>query len=464
MKPWQILGVSSILTAFIVACNGVTLEQSNELSVDQVSNLENRPQFIEGEVIVRFKTNSLAPANLVVAGANLTAQRSISGGEVLYNFSSGITTQNANSMELMLQRLQARADVEYAQPNYLYYPMAVPNDPSYTSQWHYSTMKLPQAWDLTTGSGSPIVAVIDTGKTNHPDLIGRWVGGYDFITSRTTANDRNGRDSDATDPGDAAFCFPYNYPNSWHGTHVAGTIGATTNNGVGVAGVNWNARILPVRVLGKCGGSTADIIDAIRWSAGMSVAGVPANTNPAKVINMSLGGSLEAGQTCATNDIATQNAINDVTARGASVVVAAGNSNKDTKTYTPASCNNTITVAALNRSNNRAYYSNFGPDIDVAAPGGDTQTDTNGNGSKDDGVLSTLKNSNGSSYIYQYYQGTSMATPHVAGLVSLMLARNPSLTPAQILSKLKSTATPLLTSQCPEGCGTGLVDALAALQ
>jgi serine protease len=460
MKQWQKLGLFGI-AALMVACGGL----SNQETEPQIL-LENRPQFVEGEVIVRFKDGAVTPARLGLAGATLSVEREMSGGERLYSFSSAMTTQSAQGagvLELVAQ-LQARPDVDFAQPNHLYYPMAVPNDPNYASQWHYPAIQLPQAWDLTTGANSPIVAVIDTGKTNHPDLVGRWVGGYDFISSKSTARDGNGRDSDATDVGDGGFCFPYNNPNSWHGTHVAGTIGANTNNGVGVAGVNWNARILPVRVLGKCGGSTADIIDAIRWSGGLSVSGVPANPNPAKVINMSLGGSLSAGQTCATNDTATQNAINAVVAQGASVVVAAGNSNKDTKTFTPASCNNTITVAALNRANARAYYSNYGLDVDIAAPGGDTQTDTNGNGIKDDGVLSTLLNSNGSSYTYTYYQGTSMATPHVAGLVSLMLARNPSLTPAQILAKLRSTSTPISSSQCPQGCGAGLINAQAAVQ
>jgi serine protease len=464
MNQWQKLGISGLLAALMAACNGISSQDTPTSA--QSPSLEGRAQFVEGEVIVRFRENVLAPASLNLAGAALTLERDLSGGETLYTFSGNITQQNSQGVGVLdlVQRLEARADVEFAQPNYLYYPMAVPNDANYASQWHYPAINLPQAWDLTTGAGSPVIAVIDTGKTNHPDLSARWVGGYDFISSRSAAKDGNGRDSDATDVGDGGICSGYNYPNSWHGTHVAGTVGASSNNGVGVAGVNWNARILPVRVLGKCGGSTADIIDAIRWSAGLSVSGVPANVNPAKVINMSLGGSLSTGQTCATHDVATQNAINAVTALGANVVVAAGNSNKDTKTYTPASCNNTVTVASLNRANARAYYSNYGPDVDIAAPGGDTQTDTNGNGVKDDGVLSTLLNSTGSSYTYQYYQGTSMAAPHVAGVVSLMLARDPSLTPAQILSKLKNTATPLLSGQCPQGCGSGLVNALAAVQ
>ncbi len=462
MKKWQGLGISGLVVAFLGACNNAP---SLDVDTGSQSNFDTSPQYVAGEVLVKFKDSNLAPSSLSVAGANLSVQRNLDSGEVLYDISSGVQVQGARlTVPELVEQLSARADVEFAQPNYLYYPAAVPNDPSYGSQWHYGAMSLPAAWDLTTGANSPIVAVIDTGKTAHPDLSGRFVGGYDFISSSTTAKDGNGRDSDATDVGDSGTCNGVTRSSSWHGTHVAGTIGASTNNGVGVAGVNWNARILPIRVLGRCGGSTADIIDAIRWSGGMSVAGVPANANPAKVINMSLGGSLSAGQTCATNDTATQNAINDVTARGVSVVVAAGNSNKDTATFTPASCNNTITVAALNRSNGKAYYSNYGSYVDVAAPGGDTQSDTNGNGVLDDGVLSTLRNSAGTAYTYTYYQGTSMATPHVAGLVSLMLARNSSLTPAQILTKLKSTATALSSSQCSQGCGAGLVNALKAVQ
>ena len=196
-----------------------------------------------------------------------------------------------------------------------------------------------------------------------------------------------------------------------------------------------------------CGGSLSDLTAAIRWAAGIAVPGVPPNAHPAKIINLSLGYYLGAGKTCALNDPSLQSAINDVTTqKGVSVVVAAGNDNVDAKAFSPASCNNTVTVAATARDNTKAWYSNFGPSIDVAAPGGETK-DANGvidknNDGKPDGVLSTLLNSNGSQFIYAYYQGTSMAAPHVTGVISLMLAKNPALTPAQLLAQLKATANP----------------------
>jgi serine protease len=445
----KILLASSL--ALLAACGSV--QKQND-----TSTIDSSMQYVPGEVLVKFKSGSVSVQNISQAGVSLQALRTLSGGEVLYTVRA---QQSADQVLQTVETLSKRSDIEYAQPNWIYRTAAVPNDPEYAKQWHYSALKLPAAWDLTTGVGSPVVAVIDTGKTNHPELTSRWVGGYDFVSDRTTAADGNGRDSNATDPGDACLSDGAT-TNSWHGTHVAGTVGASTNNGVGVAGVNWNAKILPVRVLGRCGGSTADIIDAIRWSAGLRVSGVPTNTNPAKVLNMSLGGSLPTGQTCSTADPATQGAINDVVARGTVVVVAAGNSNQDTRRFTPASCANTVTVAATGPTGKRAAYSNFGPDVDVAAPGGDVNV--SGTRNLADGVLSTLPNNAGTTYGYAFYQGTSMATPHVAGIVSLMLARNSSLTPAQVLTKLKSTSVTISRTNCAEGCGSGLVDAAAAVK
>lgn len=343
-----------------------------------------------------------------------------------------------------------------------------PNDPSYSNQWHYFTAtvgtygaSLPGAWQLTTGSASVVVAVIDTGIRPHADLTGRIVPGYDFIADSTLANDGNGRDTDPSDPGDwitaaesssgyFAGCPVGN--SSWHGTHVAGTIAANSNNGVGVAGINWNAKILPVRVLGKCGGYTSDIVDGIRWAAGLAVTGVPNNPTPARVINLSLGGSGACSSTY-------QNAITAAVNAGTTVVVAAGNSNANAANYTPASCANVITVAATGRTGNRAYYSNYGTVVELSAPGGDKNIDS--------GILSTLNSGTTvpGADSYAAYQGTSMATPHVAGIVSLLLAVNPTLTPAQITSLLQTKVTPFPAgSTCTTAtCGTGIINAAAAV-
>ena len=279
------------------------------------------------------------------------------------------------------RKLMLLPEVEYAEPDAIMLPTLTPNDSRYGEQWHYFSpsagnygINAPGAWDITTGSASIVVAVIDTGITNHADLSGRTVQGYDFITDTLSANDGGGRDNDPSDPGDwitqaehdSGHFEDCRVTNStWHGTHTAGTIGAATNNGLGVAGVNWQSKILPVRVLGKCGGSLSDIADGMRWSAGLAVTGVPNNANPAKVLNLSLGGS----GACETT---YQNAINAITAAGSTVIVSAGNSNADASGFRPANCSGVITVAATNRNGNRANYSNYGSVVEISAPGGET--------------------------------------------------------------------------------------------
>ena len=358
----------------------------------------------------------------------------------------------------LARELMARdPNVEYAEPDRMMVRQFTPNDPRYGEQWQYfdatGGLRANTAWDVATGAGV-VIAVIDTGYRPHADLSGQFVGGYDFITDTAIAADGNGRDADASDPGDSTIAGQCGAGtgasgSSWHGTHVAGSIAAKTNNGVGVAGVAFNAKILPVRVLGKCGGYTSDIADAIIWSSGGAVSGVPANANPARVINMSLGGSGACGST-------TQNAINSARSRGTVVIVAAGNSNTDASSANPANCAGVVTVAATSRSGARAYYSNYGAVVDVAAPGGDART--NGGG-----ILSTLNSGTTTPLAdsYAYYQGTSMATPHVAGVAALMLAKTPGLTPDQVESTLKSTAR-AFPAAC-SGCGAGIVNATAAL-
>ena len=351
-------------------------------------------------------------------------------------------------------------DVEYAEPDRMMHALFTPNDPRYNEQWHYSEstagINAPAAWDKATGTGV-VVGIVDTGYRPHADLSGQILQGYDFISDTFVSNDGNGRDSDASDPGDwinVNDCGPgdpdQNYPSSGHGTHVAGTIAAKTNNSLGVAGVAFNAKIVPARVLGKCGGYTSDIADAIIWVSGGSVSGVPANANPAKVINISLGGT-------GSCDTTTQNAINSARSRGASVIVAAGNENMNASNATPANCTGVVTVASVNRSGGRSYFSNFGATVEVAAPGGDVRV------SASNGILSTLNagTTTPGADAYAFYQGTSMATPHVVGVVALMLSVKPTLTPDQVTSILQSTARafPATCSQC----GSGIVNASAAV-
>ncbi len=346
----------------------------------------------------------------------------------------------------LMQELASDPNVEYVEVDQLMQIALTPNDTNYASQWHYfeatGGLNLPTAWDRATGSGV-VVAVLDTGYVAHSDLAANIIAGYDFISDTTVAGDGNGRDNNPADPGD----YYQGQGSSWHGTHVAGTIAAVTNNAKGVAGVAYNARVQPVRVLGRGGGYTSDIADGIIWASGGTVSGVPANATPADVINMSLGGSGSCGTT-------TQNAINGAVSRGTVVVVAAGNSNANVSGFNPGNCNNVISVAATNRTGARASYSNYGTLIDVAAPGGEGGTA---------GVLSTLNSGTQGpgTENYAYYAGTSMAAPHVAGVVALIQSVATK-TPAEIEAILKSSARPL-PGACSGGCGAGIVDANAAL-
>ncbi|MGW4022170.1 S8 family peptidase [Streptomyces sp. NPDC005009] len=389
------------------------------------------------------------------AGEDVGFRRRLGTGAALVDLGAKPTTADVADV---VAEYRADPQVAYVVPDRLNKPLATPNDTEYGKQWDLfestAGMRVPGAWDLTTGSGVT-VAVIDTGYVAHSDLAANIVGGYDFISDTAVSVDGNGRDSNPADPGDwyaAGECGQAaGGSSSWHGTHVAGTIAAATNNGKGVAGIAYGAKISPVRVLGKCGGYDSDIIDAITWASGGTVSGVPANANVAKVINMSLGG----GGACST---ATQSAINGAVSRGTTVVVAAGNENQNAANSSPANCGNVITVAATDRSGNRAYYSNYGSIVDISAPGGETTTASNG-------ILSTLNSGarTPSTENYAYYQGTSMATPHIAGLAALMKSANPALTPARIESAIKSNSR-ALPGTCSGGCGAGLADAAKTVQ
>ena len=359
---------------------------------------------------------------------------------------------NPQQQKRLIGKLRADPRVEYAEVDQKMYPLLTPNDTYYANQWHYyeptAGINVTGVWDTYNGAGE-VVAVIDTGITTHSDLSANIIAGYDFISDTATANDGGGRDADPSDPGDwvAADECGAGQPaenSSWHGTHVAGTIAALTNNGLGVAGVAHGAHVQPLRVLGKCGGYTSDIADAIVWASGGSVAGVPANTTPAKVINMSLGGSGMCGNTQKT-------AINTAVANGTTVVVAAGNDSDDASNHNPANCANVIAVGAVDRTGGMASYSNYGTTVDISAPGG-------GSGNAIASTINLGTTSPGAEG-YAGYNGTSMATPHVAGVAALVRsAGGGSLTPAQMESLLKVTAR-TQPVPCTLGCGAGLLDA-----
>ena len=331
------------------------------------------------------------------------------------------------------------------------------NDPKMNRMWSLTGEKgvsALEAWGTTRGKGVT-VAVLDSGITAHPDLDANVLPGYDFIAEPAFSNDGNGRDSDPTDAGNWTVdnqCFTGSKATAsdWHGTHVAGTIAAIANNNEGIAGVAPEAKIVPVRVLGACGGFDSDITDGIIWAAGGSVRGVPANQNPAQVINMSIGSE----GTCTTP---YRQAIAQANKRGSIVVVAAGNNNFDASKSSPGNCEDVINVGATDKNGKRSYFSNYGSRVDVSAPGGDRRY-------WGGGILSTLnagKTAPGKAD-YAEYQGTSMAAPHVAGIVALMKAVDPKLTYAQAKKALQSTSQGVECDQ--SACGSGIVNAARAVQ
>jgi serine protease len=327
-----------------------------------------------------------------------------------------------------------------------------------------------------------VVAVLDTGITAHPDLNGgQLLPGYDFVSEVDYANDGGGRDADPSDPGDwVTSSEKASNPlfkdcdvtdSNWHGTIISGLIAAATNNGDGVAGINWSGRVLPVRVAGKCGATVSDIVDGMRWAGGLSVAGVADNPNPARVINISFGSS-------AACNAAYQSAIDELYAVGVVVVAAAGN--EHTAVIRPASCNHVVAVAALNRDGFKASYSNFGPDVVVSTVGGDDSSGAWGDLLTDGGLLTlyNLGTTGPGAAGYARVFGTSFAAPVVAGTISLMLSVNANLTVDQIVAGLRLSARPHVTSnvigQCSASnpgrcictsttCGAGILDASQAL-
>ncbi|MFO1305805.1 MAG: S8 family serine peptidase [Burkholderiales bacterium] len=502
-------------------------------------------KYKDPDIVAGAMANRAPPAASVqlvadTARATVAPLRAMAGGAYVMQLFRPMSALDAYAAAEALENDPA---IEYADPDTWKFPTLVPNDTcypantnpacfqsnvvsTYLSEWHLMPggsepggANLPPAWDITTGSPNIYVGVIDTGFLyNHPDLAGRAIGGYDFIYDFAVANDSDpvqtptclqgndptlynplnppcvsSRDSDPSDPGDwldaadqtgnpnSWFYLCTVSPSSFHGSHTSGTIGALSNNATGIAGINWVSKIVPLRVLGKCGGYTSDIVDAITWGSGGAVAGMGANPYPARVLNLSLGG----GSPCASVE---QAAITGALSRGTVVAISAGNTNTDALNNSPGNCLGNITVAATQRQGIKAQYSAFGPSVEISAPGGgrnfpETPTITR------DLVVSTINSgatvplANG--YIYAGYNGTSMAAPHVAGVASLMLSRNPTLTPAQVLSYMQTTArafpvvaggncsttgsNPIVnntTTSCnctTTLCGAGLLDAGAAV-
>ena len=393
------------------------------------------------------------------------------------------------AMECIIQDLQASGEFEYVERDYVFEhqmirkpeptePLVItPNDPLFDLQWHYRSQGdaatqsqggagFVDFWTKQNvqGADDVVVAVVDTGlQMDHPDLVDspNIMPGWDMISDPEVGNDSDGRDSDASDPGDACPA-QLNFSDTYHGTHVAGTVGAgASNNGLGVAGGAWNIKIVPVRALGKCGGVTSDISDAIRWAAGTIPEYDEANNevwneNPADIINLSMG-LFRADRSCPAS---MQDAIDAVTAEGVIVVAAAGNKRLPTDYFAPANCRNVVTVAAGDARGYLTPYSNYGDGVDILAPGGDLGRDDNDD-KNPDGVLSTKMAENCfdpvtgqdvATCYYAYEQGTSMAAPHVAAALALIKSQRPDMTPTQLVDTLKASLTRVPEAQCMGAC------------
>lgn len=433
------LKLRSTLALFCIACaaTGPILAQPNPNSANEII-VKFDSEFVDGMREADRLSNSL--------GRNFEFVTDTESGRLVFRINEH---QSVKSMIGLSKAVERLSGVSYAEPNRLLERHALPNDPSLTTlQWHYfgpdagqpGGLNVVNTWSFLDESYTKaVVAVLDTGQTPHPDLDANTRRGYDMISYTTVSNDGDGRDADPSDPGD----WTANRSSSWHGTHVAGTIGAVTNNGLGVAGVGDDrVEIMHVRVLGTGGGYTNDIADGIYWAA----------DNGANVINMSLGG----GYSCEPNSI-TQQAINYAVSKNVTVVVSAGNSNADASGFSPAGCANVISVGASNGNASRSYYSNYGTLVDVSAPGGDYTVDSM--------VYSTLNMGDTvpGEPALAAYQGTSMAAPHIAGLAALLYSEDTSLSPSQIETIIKQSAVNRPVLGC-SNCGAGIADALVALR
>ncbi len=466
-----------------------TLAFGSTLAATEGSSLSVDREFVPGEFLVKFKQNqpeirSLTSARLKAQALGLAVVSKSNVGPVLVQIEENQRANVFKSLNLpapvyllhsasaeavfrqkkeetiqVIRAMRKRSDVLYAEPNYIRKAMIVPNDEHYPIQWHYPLIGLPEAWDLVTSATSApvVVAVVDTGVLlNHPDLAGQLTSdGYDFVKDPASANDGDGIDPDPNDPGDQL----QNGVSTFHGTHVSGIIAAASNNAVGVAGVAWRTqtRIMPVRALGANEGNSADVIEAIKYAAGLENDSGTLPNQAADIINLSLGGGYYSA--------AEEDVFRQVRDKGIIVVAASGNDASYLPTY-PAAYTGVISVSAVDTNAELAPYSNYGPTIDVAAPGGDNSQNLNGD-QFPDGVLSTIgSDSTGEiRYGYSILEGTSMATPHVAGVIALMKSVAPELTADELDALLISGAltTDIGTTGKDNQYGFGLIDAYSAV-
>ena len=402
--------------------------------------------------LFKIKTNyvrtTAQKATVVTLSSKLTAEQAEKYMATLSSNPS-VASVEPDLLRRSTARARGAATSKVAQVAQASNQAVAPNDTLYPQQWNLHGTKglaAPEAWKTTQGAGVT-VAVIDSGIVKHPDLDANVLPGYDFITEPSIARDGNGRDSDPTDQGnweEAGVCGAdaEASESNWHGTHVAGSIAAIMNNKRGIVGVAPSTKILPVRALGMCGGYDSDIADAMVWAAGGTVEGVPANSNPAKIINLSLGGE----GTCPAT---YSKAIAEVNKRGAILVVAAGNDGQDTSKVAPANCGGSIVVGATDQNGKRSDFSNYGKIVDVSAPGSNIMSTVD--------LGTTVSTGAG----YTEYDGTSMAAPQVAGVIALMKSVDPSLNAERAKQILKQSSKPLTCDV--NGCGSGIVNAASAL-
>lgn len=398
-------------------------------------------------------TRDAPPLDVVVPGTLLARVEHIEGARKVSTLADGrnvfeLPATPAETIAVRDALLDRGVDVEldlYRQGH------AGPNDEGYSKQWALTMLKALDAWKVTTGDPALVVAVIDTGFVDHPDFVGRLATGYDFITDPANGGDGDGRDPDAHDAGDER-----EESSSFHGPHVSGIIGAATNNGLGMAGVDWNCRLLPVRVLGikQHRGKDSDIADGIRWAAGLNVPGIPQNKTPARVINMSFGGPGFSR--------VLQDAVNAAVARGVMVIGSAGNSAQEAATNVPGALENVMSVAAAGPDGNLAGYSNWGARVDLMAPGGASFLDAPTGEETPGAIWSTSYLRESGQPVFAFAAGTSQAAAYASGVAALVRAAAPSL-PPEVVAAVMRRASVMPKAGCEKGCGAGLLDASRAV-